>query len=145
MRSQGVRSLGSAEDAGASSRISPEPSRGANNPSTRRPPRVNCDEDGCVRAPSPRNRWTIASATCAEAVRPNRASHAFGIGSALVMMPENRPLPATLAPGEPDDRRLVSRSTTVSSPSSWASSRIGTDTVFDVSPAANVSVPETGV
>ena len=69
-------------------------------------------------------------------MRPNRASHACGRGSEFSMVPVATPSSIRAPEG------FDNASASVSSPSSWASSSTGTETVFAVSPGANVSVPE---
>ena len=77
----------------------------------------------------------MASTTWPATVRPNRAIQAFWSGSALTMVPVAVPS-AIRAPDA-----LDSTSVMVSSPSSFASSRTGTATVFAMSPGSKVSVP----
>ena len=81
------------------------------------------------------SRAPTASATWLAASRPNRASQARGIGPVLLIVPvaEASEICAPVA--------FESVSVSVSLPSSCASSSTATDTVFSVSPAANVSVP----
>ena len=74
-----------------------------------------------------------------EAVRPNRASHAFGIASVLMIRPVA--VPSSMAAPE----ALLSVNVSVSVPSSWASSSTATETVLDISPAAKESVSEAAV
>ena len=86
--------------------------------------------------PGARGAWSrssTCSTTCTAAVRPNRASSARGSGSRFSIVPVASP--SVSRPPEGFD------SVTVSPPSSWASSSTGTDTVFDVWPAAKRSVP----
>ena len=93
-------------------------------------------------APAARGASSLActlSTTCSATVRPNRASHAFGILSVFSIVPVASRSPSR-APAT-----FESRSRNVSCPSSWPSSRIGTDTVFTRSPAAKVSVPVVAV
>ena len=95
-----------------------------------------------ARAPASRgavSRASTASSTWPVTVRPKRASHAAGISSVFSIVPVAAPS-AIRAPAA-----FVSRSVTISAPSSWASSSTATRTVFAVSPAAKVSVPETAV
>ena len=98
-------------------------------PVRRIPPTVTCDG-----AP-PSRRSPSASTTCEPTVRPNRTIHARGIWSVFSIVPVATPSAITA----PD--AAESRSVSVSSPSSWASSRTGTETVFSVSPGAKVSSP----
>ena len=91
-----------------------------------------------ARTPAVRGAASRASTTLSTwsvTVRPNRASHAAGMWSVFSMVPVATPSAIT-APVAAE-----SRSVSVSSPSSWASSSTGTETVFAVSPAAKVSVP----
>ena len=85
--------------------------------------------------PPPSRRALTASTTCPATVRPKRASHAFGIGSVLAIVPVASPSPINAPEG------FDNVNVNVSSPSSLASSSNGTATVFSVSPAAKVSVP----
>ena len=80
-------------------------------------------------------RSSTCSTTCTAAVRPNRAKRARGIGSWFSIVPVASP-----SASRPDEA-FDSRSVSVSSPSSWASSSTPTSIVFDDSPAPNVSVP----
>ena len=84
-------------------------------------------------------RASTAPITCSATVRPNRAIHAFGAGSAFAIVPVATPSPSRAPVG------LDSVNVKVSSPSSWLSSRIRTRTVFEVSPGRKVSVPEVAV
>ena len=68
-------------------------------------------------------------------MRPNRASHASGIGSEFSIVPVASP-PQIRAPAA-----FESVSVSVSPVSSCASSSTGTFTVFAVSPGSKVSVP----
>ena len=77
----------------------------------------------------------MASTTWPAAVRPKRASHACGSGSEFSIVPVATPS-AIRAPDA-----FESRNVSVSSPSSWTSSRSATFTVFAVSPGRKVSVP----
>ena len=86
------------------------------------------------RRSAPRRSRTAATAWSAT-VRPKRASHAPGTGSSFSIVPVASPSAMT-APVA-----FFSTSVKVSSPSSTASSRMATDTVFAVSPAAKASVP----
>ena len=93
-----------------------------------------------IRVPGdPLRRSPIASVTCSAAARPKRASHARGMGSAFTIVPVASPS-AIRAP-----RALDNLNVNVSSPSSIASSSSATRTVFSVSPAAKVSVPDAAV
>ena len=82
------------------------------------------------------SRARTASVAWTATVRPKRASHAAGIGPSFSMVPVASPSAMTAPLG------LLSSSRRVSAPSSCASSSTATDTVFEVSPAAKVSVPE---
>ena len=73
--------------------------------------------------------------TCSAADRAKRASSAAGIRSAFSILPV-----ASASPRRTPDG-FDSRSVSVSSPSSCASSSTLTEIVPDDSPAANVSVP----
>ena len=91
-----------------------------------------------ARPPAPRGasrRASTPASTCSATVRPNRASHALGIGSAFSIVPVAT-RSAMAAPCA-----FESLSLNVSGPSSWASSSTATATVFARSPTANVSVP----
>ena len=68
---------------------------------------------------------------CTAAVRPKRASSALGNGSRFLIVPV----------ASPSASRPAEAFVSVSSPSSCASSSTATSTVFDDSPASNVSVP----
>ena len=81
------------------------------------------------------SRSSTCSTTCTAAVRPNRASSARGSGSRFSIVPVASP--SVSRPDEAFDSRSVS----VSSPSSWASSSTPTSIVFDDSPGPNFSVP----
>ena len=108
----------------------PDPDPGAHDGSAW-PPSVACPP--AVRGAS--SRAPTASTTCSASVRPNRASHAFGILSVFSIVPVASRSPSR-APST-----FESRSRKVSWPSSWPSSKIGTRTVFEVSPAAKVRLP----
>ena len=82
------------------------------------------------------SRSSTCSTTCTAAVRPNRASSARGSGSRFSIVPVASP-----SVTRPPPEALDSVSVSVSSPSSCASSSTTTSTVFDDSPAWNVSVP----
>ena len=97
------------------------------------PPTVTCEP------PAPSNREVTASTTWLPTVRPKRIIHSRCNGSLFTIVPVA--VPSSMR--APD--ALESVSVSVSLPSSWASSNTGTETVFAVSPAANVSVPLTGV
>ena len=101
---------------------------------SRRPATVTCASPDRAASRSP-----TASSTCPAAVRPKRASQARGSGSLLTIVP----VAAASRMRAPDAFDSVSVS--VSSPSSCASSSTVTFTVFSVSPAWKVSVPETAV
>ena len=81
------------------------------------------------------SRSSTCSTTCTAAARPNRASSARGSGSEFLIVPVASP--SVTCPDEAFDSRSVS----VSSPSSCASSSTPTSIVCDDSPARNVSVP----
>ena len=81
----------------------------------------------------------MASTTWPATVRPKRASHAFGIGSEFSIVP----VASASRSRAPDAFERVSVS--VSPPSSCALSMTATFTVFSVSPASKVSVPEAAV
>ena len=84
----------------------------------------------------------VTDATASEAtMRPNRASHIACSGSSLRMTPFA--LLCMFLRYAPFG--LESRSRIVSLPSSMASSSTGTETVFAVSPAVKVSVPDVAV
>ena len=87
------------------------------------------------------SRPDTASVTWPPTVRPKRDSHACCSASSLVMMP--RALRWTFLRYAP--RGFESSSRITSLPSSMASSSTGTLTVFAVSPAAKVSVPDVAV
>ena len=95
------------------------------------PPSVTCEPP----PGDPASRSPMASTTWSATVRPNRASHACGIGSEFMIVPVASPS-RTRAP-----TAFESVSVSVSSVSSCASSSTVTFTVFSVSPGANVSVP----
>ena len=92
----------------------------------------------CDGAPEPAaKRPSRASTVWPATVRPKRDSHILCSGSSLRITPFAWRWPfARYAPCGFDSRRW-----NVSLPSSWASSRIATETVFSVSPAAKLSVP----
>ena len=77
----------------------------------------------------------MASTTWSPTVRPNRASHACGIGSEFAIVPVA--VPSAIRAFD----AFESVSVSVSPPSSCTSSRIGTETVVATSPGAKVSVP----
>ena len=111
----------------------PSPSRARyppNSVSTRCPPTVKWEACG-----PPSIRCPMASSACIVAVRPKRASHAFGSGSEFSTVPVASPS-AMYAPAA-----LESLSPIVSSPSSCESSSSVTETVPLRSPTAKVSVP----
>ena len=84
-------------------------------------------------------RVVTASTTWSATVRPKRAIHAFGIGPSLVIVP-------VASPSEIDaPEAFPSLNVSVSPLSSWESGSTATGTVFEVSPAAKVSVFRTGV
>ena len=87
------------------------------------------------------SRPRTASSACSAAVRPKRASHACGIASRFSIVPVAVASWSHALPRE----GFESVSVNVSSPSSWASSSTGTDTVLSVSPGAKLSVPEADV
>ena len=68
-------------------------------------------------------------------MRPKRASHADGIGSEFSIVPVATPAAITAPVG------FDSTNSNVSPPSSTASSSSATLTLFDISPAAKLSVP----
>ena len=76
-------------------------------------------------------RPAIPSSACSATARPNRASHAAGIGSSFSMVPTATPSPI----GAPC--ALDSTTSNVSGSSSWLSSWIMTHTCLSVSPARN--------
>ena len=91
--------------------------------------------DACIRL-------CTASTTCSATVRPKRAIHACGIGSVFVIVPVAVASPSfAVAAGT----GLESVNVIVSEPSSWLSSSTSTETVFPVSPALKLSVPESAV
>ena len=102
---------------------------------SRWPPSVTCEG-----APGASKRALTASATWLPTVRPKRASHADGIGSEFSIVPVATPSAITAPPVGFD-----SETVNVSPPSSTASSSSATLTVFDVSPAAKLSVPVVAV
>ena len=123
----------------ASLASSPEP--GPSRPPGRDPPSHDGRASPARRASTPargaaRSRSLTASSTCSATVRPNRASHAFGMWSLFSMVPDAT-ASAMIAPSS-----FHRYSHIASSPSSWASSSTATLTVFTVSPGANTSVPE---
>ena len=81
----------------------------------------------------------MASTTWPATVRPKRASHAFGIGPEFSIVPVASASRIRAPVGS--DKVSVS----VSPPSSCASLRTATSTVFSVSPGSKVSVPEAAV
>ena len=92
------------------------------------------------RARKPRRRGaairsSMCSTTCSAVARPKRASSAAGIRSVFSIVPVASP--SVSRPLDAFDSRSVS----VSSPSSCASSSTATSTVRDDSPAWNESVP----
>ena len=74
-------------------------------------------------------------------MRPNRDSHIACSGSSLRMTP----FALAWTPRRYAPCGFESSSRMTSLPSSMASSRTGTETVFAVSPAAKVSVPDVAV
>ena len=97
------------------------------------PPTVTCEPL------APSRRCVNASITWLPTVRPNRTIHAPGMWSELLMVPVAVPS-SRYAP-----EAFESASVSVSEPSSCASSSTATETVFSVSPAAKVSVPDAAV
>ena len=92
--------------------------------------------------PAWRGAWIRASTcstTCTAAVRPNRAISARGIASVFLIVPVAEPS-ARYAP-----EAFMSTRLSVSEPSSCESSSTATVTVFAVSPAAKVSIPDATV
>ena len=94
------------------------------------PPSVTCELPV-----GPDRRPATASTTWPATVRPKRDSHIFCSGSELTIVPVATPS-AIRAP-----EAFESRSVNASSPSSITSSKIGTATVFPVSPGLKDSVP----
>ena len=99
--------------------------------STRCPPTVRCEP--AARGVS--RRAVTAATASAAAARPNRASQSCCNGSVFLIIP-HASASAMRAPVAFDSASLNS-----SSPSSCASSRTATETVFCRSPGAKVSVP----
>ena len=99
--------------------------------STRCPASVRCEP--ASRGVS--SRAVTAAMASEAAARPKRASQSCCSGSEFSMVPTASPS-AIAAPFA-----WYSTSRNVSAPSSCASSRMATETVFDVSPAAKASVP----
>ena len=85
------------------------------------------------------SRSRTAPTACSATVRPKRAVHAPGIGSLLVMVP------VAVASSIQAPDAFESVSVRVSGPSSCASPRTETGTVFDRSLASKVRVPDTAV
>ena len=104
-------------------------------PMTGMPATVTCEP------PAPSSLALSASTSCDPTVRPKRTIHAFGIGSWLLIVP----IPSSSLSFTREGDGFSSLSFMVSDPSSWPSSRIGTGTIFERSPRANVSVPEVWV
>ena len=90
----------------------------------------------CAPASGADSRPATASITWSATVRPKRDSHIFCNGSPF----DTVPVASASAMRAPV--AFESRSVKVSWPSSTASSSTGTETVFAVSPAAKVKVPE---
>ena len=114
----------------------PRPSRAPDAP-IRRPARLTSLPG--ARAASIRP--STASITWSATVRPKRASHAAGTGSELVMVPVASPrLMVTVLDASSHSSALLILTSTVSPPSSIASSRMRTNSVHSVTPGGCHSV-----